>query len=112
MFSATVPLTLFFIRGAGRGQDTRTSSHSVKAAKEMRQLKFTEPGNDRNPTQRKDTRNKQKLAINIVLERSVKLAFKIGPEKTCLSTWRGRSKVNPLAAWIDLSLCPRSYLES
>lgn len=47
----------------------------------MRQLKVTETGNDRNSTQRKDARNKQKLAINIVLERSVTHAFKIGPEK-------------------------------
>lgn len=88
------------------GQDARTSSHGVKAAKEMRQPKFTEPGNDRNPTQRKDAGNKQKLPINILL------ALKIGPEKRCLSTWSGRSKVNLLAGWIDLSLCPRSYLES
>lgn len=53
----------------------------MKATKEMRQLKFTVSGNDRNSTQRKDARNKQKLAINIVLERSVTLAFKICPEK-------------------------------
>lgn len=54
----------------------------MKATKEMRQLKFIVSGNDRNSTQRKDARNKQKLAINIVLERSVTLAFKICPEKT------------------------------
>ena len=102
MFSATnCPFDTFLYkrRGTGRGeqgQDVRTSSHSVKAAEEMRQLKFTEPGNDRNPTQRKDAGNKQKLAINIVLERSVTLAFKTGPGNTCLSMWRGRSKVNLL----------------
>lgn len=66
----------------GRGeQDARTTSHSVKATKEVRLLKFTETGNDRNSTQRKDARNKHKLAINIVLERSITLAFKIGPGK-------------------------------
>lgn len=86
MFSATDrPFDTLYEERDGEGeeqeQDTRTSSHSVKAAKEMRQLKFTEPGSDRNPTQRKDARNKQKLAINIVLERSVTLAFRIGQEK-------------------------------
>lgn len=97
----------------GQGQDTRTTSHSVKATKEMRQLKFTGTGNDRNSTQRKDARNKQKLAINIVLERSVTLAFKIGPEKKrCLSVWSGRSKVNLLAECTDLSPGSRSFLES
>jgi len=83
----------------------------VQAAKEVRQLKFTEPGSDRNPAQRKDVGNKQKLAINIVHERSVTLAFTIGPEETRLSTRRGRSKVNLLAGWPDLSQCP-TYLES
>lgn len=56
----------------------------MKAAEEMRQLKFMEPSDDRNPTQRKDAGNKQKLAINIVLEKkkkSVKLAFKIVPKR-------------------------------
>lgn len=118
MFSATncsFDTFLYKRSGMGRGrqgQDTRTSSHSVNAAEEMRQLKFMVPGNDRNPTQRKDARNKQKLAINIANEKSVTLAFKISPEKTRLSTWRGRSMVNLLAGWIDLSLCSRSYLQS
>lgn len=75
------------MRRGGQGQDARTPSQSVKAAKEMRQLKFTETGNDRNSTQRKDARNKQELAINIVLERSVTLAFKIGPEKNVVSVY-------------------------
>lgn len=78
----------------------------------MRQLKFTEPGNDRNPTQRKDARNKQKLAINIVLERSVTLAFRIGPKKTMPQHVEKQEQVNLSAGCTDLSLCPRSYLES
>lgn len=76
-------------------------SHSVKAAEEMWQLKFTELGNDRNTQHRKDARKKQKLAINIVLERSVTPAFKIGSEKTCLNTRRGRSKVNLSLGRVD-----------
>lgn len=110
MFSVTnCPFDTFLykrIRTGRGGQDARTSSHSVKAAKEMRQLKFTEPGNDRNPTQRKDARNKQKLAISILL------AFKIGPEKKNASAHGGRGKVNLLAGWTDLSPCPRTYLEN
>lgn len=39
----------------------------MKAAEEM---KFTGPSNNKNPTQKKDARNKQKFAINIVLEKT------------------------------------------
>lgn len=60
----------------------------MKAAEEMRQLKFMEPSDDRNPTQRKDAGNKQKLAINIVLEKKKKkvsnLHSKLSPKETCL----------------------------
>lgn len=113
----TVLLTFLHKRSGmgrgGQGQDVRTPSHSVKAAKEMRQPKFTETGNDRNSTQRKDARNKQKLAINIVLERSVFTCIQNWPrKKTCLSVWSCRSKVNLLAGCTDLSPGPRSFLES
>lgn len=85
MFSTTsCPFDTFLYKRSRTwrwGQDARMSSYSMKADEEMRQLKFTKPGNDRNPAQRKDAGNKQKLAINIVLKISAKLAFKIGSEK-------------------------------
>lgn len=72
----------------------------MKAAEEMRQLKFMEPSDDRNPTQRKDAGNKQKLAINIVLEKKKKkkcqTCIQNCPQKkhACISTWTCRCKVN------------------
>lgn len=80
-------------------------SHSVKAAEEIRQLKFTEPGNDRNTKHRKDARKKQKLAINIVLERSVTLAFKTSPEKN-MPQHMERQKQGESVCWQVGLICP------